>query len=1100
MFKKILAATLAMLAAVAMLFSCGGNDPTGNNGGGGGNDNKVIYSPSTELNIISAAGEIDAKLTSDLASAISKLSGKMPRVLTDASETGAHEIVIGNTKRSISQTAYSLIEEPDDFNTGRYVIYSTEESLAIAFYSDVALEKALAYLTENYLLTDTLTIKSGIVKTEDVDLDAYYQAIDDAKVEAEWVALAEAVGGGEIGANLVKAMKDLYTAYDDSMIDWFANLYDPETGGYYYSNSGRDNQGYLPDIESTAQALKFITTSGMADTLGDGTYVSAIPEEMKEQIVKFIKGLQDPDGYFYHPQWTKNQHGASRLARDMGNAVSVLKSLGSAPTYNTPNGDKGDGLLYDGTPAPAAAKLTGKLGQSAVVAVSEVIATATAYMKELENKDTFLAYLDSLKITANSYSAGNTLTSIMSQIVQRDKTLKAEGADYSLVDILIDYLNERQNPENGTWSAETNYYAVNGLMKISGVYSKAGIMIPNYKAAIKSAIDAITSDEKIDSVTSIYNTWYTINRIRAITNSYGTAEEKAEVRTIINELLANAPEALAATKAKILVFKKGDGSFSYKPDSSAPNSQGCPVAIPGTNEGDVNATVICSSDILVYVYGALGVSDYSVSIYTYNDWRRYENILENLPPIVKNEEYTNDELYTFEDDEIGGNPALVTVSEGSGGDAIQVVEDGRGGKAVQISSINGVNDSVNVYAGSRVTSKSCFVFEADFRLDSSATAYPIQIFMGEAYMLTIRKEGGKVAIVESSSSSSSASKDNNLKLTPELGEWFNLRVEYYVGTAETVRIKVYYNKELAAVTDNYFDKSGAKLTGTSDPSTVYENAQIFVVKAGVCTLLVDNVRAYKTDDKYVAEPDKKLVINVDGPKQEEAGRADITNAIPEGLETYYKNSAAEGTRYDFTDATVTKYSQSNPNGFLVETPNSQTTGNLNNGKVKYDVESNDLYVSTKAWSGLSIAYQGETALKTGDKYIAEMNFTWLGGTPSSDTDPRPAFFGFLNTNSIDNKGMASWAYISFLVGDTETLDFCGASLKKNHTYNLRLEHTVGGKTELYLNGELAATFTSDTAGVNDANFLGLGFYFRSKMADPFEFVIDDVYLGVVSAS
>ena len=51
-----------------------------------------------------------------------------------------------------------------------------------------------------------------------------------------------------------------------------------------------------------------------------------------------------------------------------------------------------------------------------------------------------------------------------------------------------------------------------------------------------------------------------------------------------------------------------------------------------------------------------------------------------------------------------------------------------------------------------------------------------------------------------------------------------------------------------------------------------------------------------------------------------------------------------------------------------------------------------------------------------------------------------------------------------------------------------------------LNGELAATFSSDTAGVSDANFLGLGFYFRSKMADPFEFVIDDVYLGVVSAS
>ena len=1098
MFKKILSATLAILAAVAMLFSCGGNDPAGDNGGGNTDDAKVIYSPTTELNIITASGAVDARITSDLASAISKLSGKMPRVLSDAAELSAHEIVIGNTTRSISQAAYALINEPDDFNTGRYVIYSTEQSLAIAYYSDVALEKALEYLSENHLTADTLTLKAGIVKTEDIDLDAYYQAIDDAKVEAEWATLAEAVGGGKIGDDLVAAMKDLYTAYDDSMIDWFANLYDPETGGYYYSNSGRDNQGYMPDIESTAQALKFITTSGMADTLG-GSYAGAISEEMKAQIVKFIKGLQDPNGYFYHPQWTKSQHGASRLARDMGNAVSVLTTLGSAPTYNTPNGDKGDGLLYDGTPAPAA-KLTGRLGNSTVAAVSEVIATATAYMKELENKETFLAYLDSLKISTNSYSAGNTLTSIMGQIVQRDKTLKEQGADYSLVDILIEYLNATQNPENGTWNAETNYFAVNGLMKISGVYSKAGVMIPNSKAALKSAIDAITSDEKIDSVTSIYNTWFTINRIRANTKSYGTAEEKAEISAMLDELLANAPAALAATKAKILVFKKSDGSFSYKPDSSASNSQGAPVAIPGTNEGDVNATVICSSDILVYVYGALGVSNYSVSIYTYNDWRRYENILENLPPIVKNEEIVNDELYTFEDDTIGENPSIVTVSEGSGADAIQVVEDGRGGKAVQISSINGVNDSINVYAGSRVTAKSCFVFEADLRLDSSATAYPIQIFMGDAYMLTIRKEGGKVAIVESSSSSSSASKDNNLKLTPELGEWFNLRVEYYVGTAETVRIKIYYNGELAAVTDNYFDKSGAKLTGTSDPSTVYENAQIFVVKAGVCTLLVDNVRAYKTDDKYVAEPDKKLVINVDGPKVEAPERGEITNTIPEGLATYYNNNAAEGTRYDFTDNTVTKYSASNPNGFLIEAHNSQTTSNINNGKVKYDVEANDLYVTTKAWSGLSLAYQGETALKTGDKYIAEMSFTWLGGTPSSDTDPRPAFFGFLNTNSIDNKGMASWEYISFVVGDSETLNFCGATLKKNHTYNLRLEHTVGGSTQLYVNGELAATFASGTSGVSDASFLGLGFYFRSKMSDPFEFVMDDVYLGVVAAS
>ena len=55
-----------------------------------------------------------------------------------------------------------------------------------------------------------------------------------------WERLRSYVGG-EAADELVASLKDLYSIYDDGLIEWFANLYDVETGAWYYSNSARDN-------------------------------------------------------------------------------------------------------------------------------------------------------------------------------------------------------------------------------------------------------------------------------------------------------------------------------------------------------------------------------------------------------------------------------------------------------------------------------------------------------------------------------------------------------------------------------------------------------------------------------------------------------------------------------------------------------------------------------------------------------------------------------------------------------------------------------------------------------------------------------------------
>ena len=68
---------------------------------------------------------------------------------------------------------------------------------------------------------------------------------------------------GADGAAIVRGFKELYTIYSDDLPEWLAGLYDHGIGGFYYSNSARDNEPFLPDIESTNQALNLLLNTGM---------------------------------------------------------------------------------------------------------------------------------------------------------------------------------------------------------------------------------------------------------------------------------------------------------------------------------------------------------------------------------------------------------------------------------------------------------------------------------------------------------------------------------------------------------------------------------------------------------------------------------------------------------------------------------------------------------------------------------------------------------------------------------------------------------------------------------------------------------------------
>ena len=309
----------------------------------------------------------------------------------------------------------------------------------------------------------------------------------------------------------------------------------------------------------------------------------------------------------------------------------MLAALGAQPTYDTPNGVRGSGLLYDGTPAaPAAVTAT----DTAEDKPAENTATHAAH---LENGDAFRAYLQGMldeNRKLHFYSMGNQLTAEMPQIKKRSAELVANGEE-SLVDIVIDWLDKHQNPENGLWEPESNYLGVNGLLKISGVYEQAGLEIPNAEAAALSAIDAISSDEPMGAVVDLYNTWFAVGNIVANLRKYGKTvtvdgaelDGNARADRIVYNLRRAAPPAIRKSAEKIYAFVKPDGSYSYAKKWPSSTSQGMPVCTPYLPEGDVNGCVIAVSGIKGHIYRALDIKN-RVPMFGKEEWETYISILE----------------------------------------------------------------------------------------------------------------------------------------------------------------------------------------------------------------------------------------------------------------------------------------------------------------------------------------------------------------------------------------------------------------------------------------------------------------------------------------
>jgi len=302
---------------------------------------------------------------------------------------------------------------------------------------------------------------------------AHLEKVRNEERTARFAALAP-----QLGEEAAEALRELYEdLFTTDMLIWYAGLWEPEIGGFYFSNSGRDTEGLLPDVESTCQALRFIET-----------HCSKMPAHLRRKMAEFAWNLQDEDGYFYHPQWGKNI-GVSRRGRDLGWGRELVTGGGMTLRYPLPTERKG-----------------------------EAEQSLPEYLRSL---DAFEEYLESLPLSTRSYWVGNTINAQSSQIA-------GAGPEYAAA--ARRWIEKYQREDNGLWEPQINYASVNGLMKIAITYPTLGGVLPHAEKALESALQAAMSDEKITFCCQFFNPWAAVSGLLSGMEKMGETEKAAALR------------------------------------------------------------------------------------------------------------------------------------------------------------------------------------------------------------------------------------------------------------------------------------------------------------------------------------------------------------------------------------------------------------------------------------------------------------------------------------------------------------------------------------------------------------------------------------------
>ena len=312
MKKLFLIITVLAMLLLASCSNIGGIVGGGNNGAGNGgaqngagegqgtnnSDKPLIWNLETDVYLVSGVQGADRQEISDT---FTELTGNTLKPYSDSKAQMAHELVVGESTRPISQAAYHLLDRnlSDDEDPEGYVVLVQDGSVAIAYTSEASYSEAMKafythcgvaeYRADNGpVFWDFYSLSARAEQNRDKMYDEGF-----AKLEAALIA-----DGASDASTIVRELRNYYGLFKTEQLYWLADLYDPDLGAFYFANSGRDNLGFLPDLESTSQAFTMLDRSGLFSIIGGITSSSStgtLPEFVTEPLVNWARSLQSAE-------------------------------------------------------------------------------------------------------------------------------------------------------------------------------------------------------------------------------------------------------------------------------------------------------------------------------------------------------------------------------------------------------------------------------------------------------------------------------------------------------------------------------------------------------------------------------------------------------------------------------------------------------------------------------------------------------------------------------------------------------------------------------------------------------------------------------------
>ena len=270
------------------------------------------------------------------------------------------------------------------------------------------------------------------------------------------------------------------------------------------------------------------------------------------------------------------------------------------------------------------------------------------------------------------------------------------------------------------------------------------------------------------------------------------------------------------------------------------------------NVGDTMELRVYLDDLPVltksnYVYTTNTAQIYDVTNIRFDTWREITVLFDNV--VFMQEKIENlDKVITFDD---GNIPSSVSKLTDTTNVTVANIKDK--GNILQFDSKATYGEGFIIPVLDKAVGANCVVFEADISIDViDSSGYPGVRFnlVNSAGKNTARFElkrnsEGKIQFVEYGCERHYTSAATTMAIDGN-ANWFNLRIEYYEGTRETVRTKVYLNGTLVHVYDNFMNNSECSTCNTTlTPATVDSITTLKVMSPSgnySGTFLIDNIR------------------------------------------------------------------------------------------------------------------------------------------------------------------------------------------------------------------------------------------------------------------